>query len=452
MLIYLLIFIEVLLLVSSYYCFQKSFFSPSFIFIGGFLFASVCTIFFQERWGEILHWNSFSILLIGFVIFFFTTLCVHVIYRNVKRNNQIFKDSKKILNSIEISNLIYIGFMVIHILAIFFLIKKVKGTANMYGTYGSWGESIEVYRHIVAFTKKDVARIGFIGNWMINITRCFGFFWGFVFIYNYLSEKRKISILALINLILCIICELLGGARTGIIVIIIACVVDFYVIWTQKSINKKKLPIKYVFNICMVFFIVIISFQLLGGIIGRNVDVKFAEYFAKYVGSPIKNLDIFIQKNNPLPDIWGKETFAYFINWIGTKTQNAELIYNLDLPYINLNGFNMGNVYTTFYMFVYDFGIKGVIVCTAFMAFISQLYYELVISNKKTKLFNIIIFSMIIPQLLLSFFSNKFYETFATINFVQQLILLRVMVWMTLEYRISLNKGKIKICRISKYI
>lgn len=452
MLIYLLIFIELLLLVSSYYCFQKSFFSPSFVFIGGFLFASTCTIFFQDRWGGILHWNSFSILLIGFIIFFITAFCVHIIYRKAKQNNEIFKSNKNLLNSIEISNLIYISFMIIHILAIFFIIKKVKGTAIMYGTNGSWGKSIEVYRYIVAFTTKEVARIGFIGNWIINITRTLGFFWNFVFIYNYLSEKRKISILALINLILCIICEFLGGARTGIIVIVIACIVDFYIIWSKKYINKKKLPIKYVLNICIVFFIVIISFQFLGSLIGRNVDVTFAEYFAKYVGSPIKNLDIFIQKNNPLPNIWGKETFAYFINWIGGKTQNIELIYNLDLPYINLNGFNMGNVYTTFYMFIYDFGVKGVIGCTAVMAFISQIYYELVIGNKKIRVFNIIIYSMIIPQLLLSFFSNKFYETFATVSFIQRLIILRVMVWMILEHRISLNKGKIKICRISKNI
>ena len=152
-----------------------------------------------------------------------------------------------------------------------------------------------------------------------------------------------------------------------------------------------------------------------------------------------------MQKDHILPDIWGKETFAYFINWIGNKTGDANLIYNLDLPFIKLNDFNMGNVYTTFYMFVYDFSTIGVIWCTAIMAAISQIFYELSIENKKTKIFTIIMYSMIVPQLALSFFSNKFYEAFATYTFMQKIVIILILILVVLRYRVSFKRGKIII-------
>lgn len=446
MLIYVLIFFEIILLISTYYCFQKSLFSPSFVFLGGFLIASICAALFQDRWGEILHWNSFFVYLIGFITFFIISLSTHIVYRRI-RGNKKSKDPSNLINSIEIPKIIYLIFMIIHVMAIYFVVKRVQQTAAMYGTVGSWNECIEKYRYIVAFTTNDVARISKIGFYMITITKVGGFFWNVIFTYNILCEKRKISILALVNLIICIFCDFLGGSRTGTVIILISCIVVFYAIWSKKNINRKKLPLKYVLRICIALLLIVASFQFLGSLIGRNVDVSFTEYFAKYVGSPIKNLDIFMQGNHQLPDIWGKETFAYFINWIGNKTNNSSLIYNLDLPYIKLNGFNMGNVYTTFYMFLYDFGVIGVICCTAVMAFISQIYYELAIGNNKSRIFNIIIYSMIVPQLMLSFFSNKFYETFATYTFMERSIILAILVWLLLRYRISFSKNKIRIQR-----
>ena len=453
MLIYILIFIEIILLISTYYCFQKSFFSPSFVFLGGFLIASICAAFFQDKWGEILHWNSFVVYFVGFITFFITSLSIHILYRKIRdKNNKNNNIPMRVIDNIEIPKTIYLVFTVIHIMAIIFLVKRVRQTAAMYGTIGSWKECIEKYRYIVAFTTNDVARISKLAANMINITKIGGFFWNVVFIYNFLCERRKISILALTNLILCIICDFLGGSRTGTIIILISSIVVFYAIWSKKNINKKKLPFKYVFRICIILLLIVISFQFLGGLIGRNVDVSFAEYFAKYVGSPMKNLDVFMQQDHRRPEIWGKETFAYFINWVGNKTQNSSLIYNLDLPYIELNGFNMGNVYTTFYMFVYDFGLVGVIGCTAIMSAISQIYYELAIGNNKSKIFNVIIYSMIVPQLILSFFSNKFYETFATYTFIQRAIILVILIYLLLKYRVSFSNREIKIQRINTII
>ena len=453
MLIFILIFIQVLLIISIYYYFNGNIFSPPFVFIFGFLIATCCASFFQNRWGIILHFNTFNVYLIGFLIFYIISVSIHLIFRTIiNKNIEIKEISDKGFKKIYIHNLVYVIFAIIHLVSILFLIYIVKSTGAMYGAGGDWSESIEKYRYIVAFTNNEVAKVGLIGNLMITITKTFGFLWAYIFIYNIFSMKKKISILALINLLLCIICDFLSGARTGMITIVIALVVDFYVLWCKKNKTTKKLPMKYIVKIAILFLLLIFSFQFLGGFIGRNIDVKFSEYFAKYIGAPIKNLDIFMQESHKFPDIFGQQTFAYLINWIGDKTNNSNLCYNLDLPYINLNGFNMGNVYTTFYMFIYDFGMWGVVYCTSVIAIISQIYFELVLTKKKSKHFDIIIYSLIIPQLILSFFSNKFFETFATIYFIKRLIILRLAILILIERRYVISRNKIIIYKLSKYI
>ena len=86
----------------------------------------------------------------------------------------------------------------------------------------------------------------------------------------------------------------------------------------------------------------------------------------------------------------------------------------------------MGNVYTVFYPFIYDFGYVGVVVLTALMAFVCQVCYELGRNskNRRVSLLFTIIYGTITSTLLLAFFSNKFYENIFTVEFVKRVIIL----------------------------
>ena len=76
----------------------------------------------------------------------------------------------------------------------------------------------------------------------------------------------------------------------------------------------------------------------------------------------------------------------------------------------------MGNVYTTFYSFAYDFGYLGIIVLTALMGFFSELVYEKALKIKESfaSMLLVIYSSFISYQLVFSFFSDKFYEEVLT--------------------------------------
>ena len=98
--------------------------------------------------------------------------------------------------------------------------------------------------------------------------------------------------------------------------------------------------------------------------------------------------------------------------------------YKLDLPFRNINGLNLGNVYTTFYPYIYDFGYIGEFLLVLIMAIISQVIYELT-KNAKTNthpLLSVLVYSNIINCLILSFFSNKFYENIISIEMIKKVI------------------------------
>ena len=77
-------------------------------------------------------------------------------------------------------------------------------------------------------------------------------------------------------------------------------------------------------------------------------------------------------------NVFGQETFRSFVkffsNLIGSGLYGD---YKLFLPFNYYNGISLGNVYTTFYPFLRDFGYFGVIICSMLMGVISEYLYYL---------------------------------------------------------------------------
>ena len=113
----------------------------------------------------------------------------------------------------------------------------------------------------------------------------------------------------------------------------------------------------------------------------------------------------------------------------------SDWVYPLDLPYQTANGLNTGNIYTTFYAYIYDFGYIGIIILPFIIGFVSEIIY---IKAKNTNLNNekinlsIILYSYIFYTLAFSFFSNKFFEGTCTPTFIKYVI-----IWLLLKYIIQ---------------
>ena len=90
-------------------------------------------------------------------------------------------------------------------------------------------------------------------------------------------------------------------------------------------------------------------------------------YLAFYCGAEIKNLDIFLNSTKTKPAIWGEQTFVNLVKAIGRFFISGFDQYYLINPYQSVNGYYLGNVYTTFKAYIHDFGYIGMIILIIIM-------------------------------------------------------------------------------------
>ena len=163
-----------------------------------------------------------------------------------------------------------------------------------------------------------------------------------------------------------------------------------------------------------------------GGAIGKSL----ANYLFVYVGAEIVNLDTFLHSNDisflsGFSVLFGQYTFQPVYTYIG-KIFNIPFLYYPTIEIIekSANGIGIGNVHTTYYPFIYDFGYIGIllIACIAFYYIYS---YQNLITRKKTGFdYKLFIFAYLFNDLVMLFFSNRFFETVTDPFFMKMCIIL----------------------------
>lgn len=191
----------------------------------------------------------------------------------------------------------------------------------------------------------------------------------------------------------------------------------------QKGWSRQKNG-RFIASTLAVGAVVLLAFPGIAELLGRESDAgsNSFDYLSVYIGAEIKNLDIFL-RNAVIPvrsTMWGSQTFVNILPWFA-KIFNFTLSgEGLTLPYQTVNGVYLGNVYTTYYAYLYDFGLLGVFTLIPVMAGISQSFFERIISIKNPKRvpYSFLIYSNIVSSLVLSFFSNKFFEQIFSRTFI----------------------------------
>ena len=292
------------------------------------------------------------------------------------------------------------------------------------------------YKIITTF--KDADAILVPAPWyrgpLMSVGCCLAYFSIYVFFQQKVLAD-KLCIIYGSNILLYAVYSLMGGSRSEIFRVITACIFIWYFFY---RINKGELfNIKPVFiKIMLLLIVVSLFFISFIYIVGRSeADMNLEEVITSlfiYTGAPIFNLDIYLQ--NPwkqVHGIFGELTFVRFISWLGMKMGDTSLIYELDLPFLSYQNYNLGNVYTTFYAFIYDFGLLGVVFLTGFMAIVCVWLYNKVnyvdIMSNRISLY-VICYAYLLNDIVMLPFSNRFYESLTNIGFLHRLIVLFVLV------------------------
>ena len=303
-----------------------------------------------------------------------------------------------------------------------FIVSSVGGNIFDIKNIASY---ISEFDKTVKFSENFIKTPFLVGN-MRTLVLAVGTWFIYITINNFIS-KRKIDFYDISIIIISMVLSLLNGSRTPLFFMISSGLVYFLLITTM---NNKQINNKFDLKILLKVGIVGIAFLCLFGtfakMLGRDIKENPMDYLAIYCGAEVKNLDLFLQEDHDRDaQYFGAQTFQPLIASIGRKIDSdAFENYKLDLPFRKVGGYNLGNVYTTFYPYIYDFGYPGLVFFVMIMAFISQIIYEKAqkIKDGYPSIWTIA-YGSVFSCLLLSFFSNKFYENVFTTDFVKRLII-----------------------------
>ena len=255
----------------------------------------------------------------------------------------------------------------------------------------------------------------------------------YVIVNNFVVSK-KISILQIIVVLLTSISIILTGSRTPLFRIITFALILYYILAYRNGIFKQgnlKFLLKLIFVIVATAFFMLFVMKLMGR--GNALGNSLANYFFVYIGAEIVNLDTFLHSNDisflsGFSILFGQYTFQPVYTYIG-KIFNIPFLYypTIEIYEKSANGIEIGNVHTTYYPFIYDFGYIGILLIAG-IAFYYIYSYQNLMTHKKTGFdYKLFIFAYLFNDLIMLFFSNRFFETVADPFFMKICIILCVL-------------------------
>ncbi|MBT0946266.1 O-antigen polymerase [Streptococcus lutetiensis] len=398
---------------------NKELTSPAVLFSFSFV---VLMIFAFINYSDLglysLNWRTSFVIIIGILSFMLGTLPF------VKMTNRIsffFNEEK----GVRINQKVSVNKLLIFLLFGFFIL--ILNTKYL-------GISTENYSSILGDIRDSTVNSGsgVLPKYLVfsNMIMLMGGIFFSIELPRFFIEKDYIKVfLSLVIFLLSILISFSGGSRGSSLILIISLIFNS-ILESYKNNKLRKIKISSIIKVFLIIIVLLYLFKESAVILGQTqvADFSFSRYILLYVGAQLKNLDMALTYQNIInsSNVFGQETFRSFVkffsNLIGSGLYGD---YKLFLPFNYYNGISLGNVYTTFYPFLRDFGYFGVIICSMFMGVISEYLYYLAKKfnswNDGVSIWNILL-SWSSFCLLFSFFSNKFYENIFSLDILNYIV------------------------------
>lgn len=398
---------------------NKELTSPAVLFSFSFV---VLMIFAFINYSDLglysLNWRTSFVIIIGILSFMLGTLPF------VKMTNRIsffFNEEK----GVRINQKVSVNKLLFFLLFGFFIL--ILNTKYL-------GISTENYSSILGDIRDSTVNSGsgVLPKYLVfsNMIMLMGGIFFSIELPRFFIEKDYIKVfLSLVIFLLSILISFSGGSRGSSLILIISLIFNS-ILESYKNNKLRKIKISSIIKVFLIIIVLLYLFKESAVILGQTqvADFSFSRYILLYVGAQLKNLDMALTYQNIInsSNVFGQETFRSFVkffsNLIGSGLYGD---YKLFLPFNYYNGISLGNVYTTFYPFLRDFGYFGVIICSMLMGVISEYLYYLAKKfnswNDGVSIWNILL-SWSSFCLLFSFFSNKFYENIFSLDILNYIV------------------------------
>lgn len=354
---------------------------PSIFFIIGFTIAVFNGLTNYKEWDFNLSTKTCAVILLGAIVFSAVSYCTkaffkfHVIERNQDKEFTIQEQ-------MIIPNWVYICFFLYTTISLYIVSHQVISITMPYGGDGSITRAIGIYDNLSKFSTEGVGIHG-IAQFLYLSVNALSYIWLFLATKSIVIKTYHTDIFACINVLVSIPMTVITGGRNNLIQLGIATLA-YYVLFTRQNNNWKglNLSLRTVIKAVVLAFVALASFKPALSLLGRQPgDSTTYEYLSIYIGAPIKNLDAYLTNSmSPALSVttsqWGDMTFA------STRASFPHIFGGTVLDWLRWQPFqyygtaDLGNVYTTFYAFIFDWGISGALIAIAIIAFISQFCYE----------------------------------------------------------------------------
>lgn len=425
MLLYVFIVFLIFMLVMSYLLAEKDKMAAPVVLCFGFLLAAIMCVSYMDKWYFDLHEETFAVLVLGISSFLLG-------YFLLAKKSNIGSRENVVLPSIDITWNKTILFILVQLFVIYESYEYINIIATLFGMTDNLAMKIVAYRLSVV-SNNGTLDIPPIPK-LLAYPRTFAYMGGLLFVYKLAIDRYKFKIWNMKCIIVCLgtlVLALMEGSRGAVLIHIVIPYIIFYYIMTmrQKRWRGNIIRVKRILKLIVAAFLGMIIFFSSLTLVGRGDDIEFnslgevveasTEQLSIYMGAELKLLDIYISEEyNPSKNNFiGEKTLSGVWGWLNNKLDRNTI--KDDFGFRTVNGIFLGNVYTMFKPYYADGGFVGVII----FSFIMGAFFSYVYSRVRLCIdYNIygidvcvLIYGYIYYTVLLSFFSNWFYNEFSIV-------------------------------------
>lgn len=441
--LYLLCGITLAFLIYNIWSSQWEWINPSVVFCAAFLAYEGMCLVAQKKFAIKMEPITIAVIVAACLIF---TLLNHVAVHKTKDQVVIHTG----LKSAEIFPLYVWGLIFLQILSIVYFIKYITDIAVAYeaisGVHcGGIGEKIQLYDTMTKFWTEFFSELNIPIPMIYRVTNpiC----GAMEYLVLYLATKKiyfekRISISYLIVFVLMVVRILMNGSRSPLLRVI-AFSVFLYLMFLVRDRKLQRFNLKIFIKLVGAAILLCGVMIALLFLMGRGRDeMDYVGYIFTYVGAPLVNLNTFLRNGSvgffhgaTSGELFGAHTFR------GLYRYAAKIFhFAVDIPDINYftfsdNDIEIGNVYTMFYTLLYDFGYFGTLIFTAIMAAYYVFEYQSIKQvNRHIVDLRLFLYAYLFNDLIMSTFSNRFYETIFDAPFIKFVPLVIIFDLVLIEY------------------
>lgn len=442
MIIYELCFIVFIFLIISIII-TRDIFSPASLICESYIFALICAIYNINNWGLSLNSSTFYIIILGLLAFLIPSFFLSLI--NYKKNQ--FSQKKEGIKQLKLLNfpkniVIFLNIInfIIFFLYIIFFYKALKSLP----VTGSFSYKMEVYRELTQFEGKEY--IPSIINLLSKFCRAFAYVSMYILVNNLLYSlknnlKYRNKIIYLIPIIIYIPLSLTSGARFDLIIYIITSAFMYIILYRRAY--HRNLKTKKLLKMVILVFMVLLLFSASRTLVGRTSKSDPITYITTYFGGSIACFDMYLQ-DYPNEDITRGEELFYGFNKLMVQLHLKDnLSEKSSMKFrVSNTGVLIGNIYTGFRKMHHDYGKIGIVAFQVLLSIIFNKMYYSILNYKESKYgldFRIILYCSLIYCLVLHSFSEFFFSTVISFNYIALFIIIIFIRYFL--YHVRLKKG-----------